>query len=82
MFYLIIAWGQATFKYGVWEKETYISFIYISCLILHVSCIFEKLKNFKNILLVLDVKNCLYLELVLNQVCHGNNELNDALESQ
>ena len=24
----------------------------------------------------------LYLELVLNQMCHGNNELDDALESQ
>ena len=51
--------------------------------LLHFIVILEKIEKFeKKNILPLDVKNCLYLELVLNQMCHGNNELDDALESQ
>ena len=44
----------------------------------------ENLKNLKNILslFVFWMSNCPILSLCWNQICHGNNELDDTLESQ
>ena len=44
---LFIAWGQATFKYGVWLRD-----LHLHMYILHVCCIFEKFEKFQKYFLL------------------------------